>query len=281
VRFRRLVLAAAIAGSVFAAVLALTFPTDAIVRSVVARISAPGSLAFVFERARLRPWGLRLEQVALRGADGAMLADAEWLTLRPSLTGFLRDRTGRPWRAAAGACAGTVGAVADGNGTGHVVSLTWKDVDLAHCPAFALLGETVAGLLEGTAQLRGMPPAGEGELVVRSGLWKGAGGLVPGVEVLHVDPAALRWTLGDGRLTLTAITVEGPDVHATGSGTVRLASALRESALDLKLTVVAAPEAPPALHDLLARLPPAPEGGDARRLDVGGTIDAPRPVRAP
>jgi type II secretion system protein N len=260
--------------AVFVGVLMLTFPSDAIVRYALARLTLPRGMSLVFERAHLRPWGLRLERPSLLQPDGSPLASADWVIVRPSLRGLLRDRTGRPWLATAAACGGLLEAVVDRDATGDVATLGLKDVDLGSCPPLALARERVAGRAEGRARVRITSAAVEGELTLHDASWRGAGLIVPGVAVLHGDPASVRWTLGEGRLTLAAIELHGPEIRMTGAGTVRLAEPVGGSALDLTLAVAPGPDAPPLLVDLIGRLPPA-DDGPARRLVVSGTVDAP------
>jgi len=279
VRLRRVAIVAAVAIAVFVAVIAVTFPTDALLRALVARAIPSGSVVVAFAQAHLRPWGLRVDGVAVRAPDGTLVADAEWVSARPSLAGLFRDRTGRPWRLAVGTCGGRIEAVVDRDDGGSAASITWNDVDLARCPPVALLGETVAGTIDGSAVVRGAGAAAEGRIGVRGGVWKGAGRFVPALETLHADPASLAWTLQGNRVDLTTIAVDGPDVKATGGGRVELARAPRESRLALSLTIAPGPGAPAGFRDLIARLPPA--DGDARRLEVSGTLGFPQLVRAP
>jgi type II secretion system protein N len=280
VTLRRVAVVAAVAVAVFVAVIAATFPTDTLLRALIARAIPSGSVVVAFTHAHLRPWGLRVDGVAVRAPDGSLVADAEWLSARPSLTGFLRDRTGRPWRLGAGTCGGRVDAIVDRDDGGSTASITWDELDLARCPPVALLGQTVAGVIGGTAVVRGAGTAAEGRIGLRGGVWKGAGRFVPALETLHADPASVAWTLRGNHLELSGIAVDGPDVKATGGGTVEVARAPRESRLALSLIVAPGPQAPPGFRDLLARLP-ATGDGDARRLEVGGTLGFPQLVRAP
>jgi len=280
VRLRRVAIVAAAAIAVFVGVIAVTFPTDALLRALVARAIPSGSVVVAFAQAHLRPWGLRVDGVAVRAPDGTLVADAEWVSARPSVAGFFRDRTGRPWRLAVGTCGGRIEAVVDRDDGGSAASITWNDVDLARCPPVALLGETVAGTIDGSAVVRGAGTAAEGRIGVRGGVWKGAGRFVPALETLHADPASLAWTLQGNRVDLTTIAIDGPDVKATGGGRVELARAPRESRLALSLTIAPGPQAPPGFRDLLARLPPTGDD-DTRRLDVGGTLAFPQLVSVP
>ena len=82
----------------------LTFPTDALVRGLLAQIPLPVQVTFA--EAHLRPNGLRLDDVHVVRSDGQPALDAEWLRLRPSLWGLWRDRTGQPWSIVAATCIG-------------------------------------------------------------------------------------------------------------------------------------------------------------------------------
>jgi len=269
--------AATAAGLVaFVGVLVLTFPTDTVVRSALARVGAVGPLYLVFSRASLRPWSLRLDGVVLRRPDGSPLASVDWMTLRPSLRGLIRDRTGRPWQASMPACGGMLEAVEVADAPDPTVALAWHDIHLADCPPLAITGETLAGVAEGTANVRwlhGAEAAGDGSLTLRRATWR-LGDRVPGLETLHADPAVVRWTLGGGRLTLEHIDLRGPELEASGSGSIRLATAT----LDASLAVAPGPEASPLVQGFLASLPLSPDVAGARSLVAAGPIRAPRLV---
>jgi hypothetical protein len=131
---------------------------------------------------------------------------------------------------------------------------------------------------EGRATLRRAPAPGEGNAIVRNATWQGASIYLPGVAVLHADPALVRWALAGDRVTITAIELAGPELRATGTGSVQLGGALADSPLHLDLQVASGPQASPVLRDLVARLPPSLASPNARRLLVGGTLAAPRPL---
>lgn len=273
----------ALAVAVFAATLAFTFPTDALVRAAVARYTPPGYPTLVFARAGLRPRGLLLEQVALRRSDGYALASADWAELQLSWRGLLRDGTGRPWGIVIGACGGKLEGTIAAEGVGHAVGLSWRDLDLGGCAPLQVTGEAIEGVAEGLATLRldgGGRPAGEGNVRIRSAAWRAAGRL-PGLDTLHADPALVRFTLREGRLVLDGIDLYGPDLEASGSGTLRLAGLgnLARSSLDVALAVAPGSAASPLVRDLLATLPPADTRPGAYRLALTGTLAAPRLVR--
>src|SRR6185295_15606779 len=132
---RRLTIAALVLG-VFVVVGILTFPTDALVQATLDRLPLPDQMTLAFTGARLRPSGLRLEQVHVVRPDGQPAFDAEWLRLQPSLLGFWRDGTGRPWSIGAGTCQGTVEATIGVDRHATPISVTLDNVELASCLAY-------------------------------------------------------------------------------------------------------------------------------------------------
>ena len=263
-----------VAGAIFAGVVALTFPTDALVRWALARALPPGGPRLDFDHATLRPWGVRLAPVTLRDAAGYRLAAADWLLAHPSLPGFLHDRTGRPWRATGAAYGGTFAALLGREAT----DLEWHDLDLARMPTLKVGGERLEGTTGGAATLKGA--AGEGTLGVRRMTWPSAARFLVGAEAMPID-ATVWWTLAGRRLALDAVTAHGAGVEAKGAGSVRLATPLGRSALDFHLTLAPGPDTSPGLRRLIADLPASAEGTDVRHLAVTGTIDAPRFEAAP
>jgi len=270
---RRALLALLFVATLFVAVLAFTFPTDAVVRRVVALATPPGGPTLTFSRAALRPWGLRLDDVSLRNPDGTIVAGADWLLFRPSIMGFLRDRTGRPWHATGGACSGSIEAVVSGEGAASDLRLGWRDLELSSC-ALVPSATAIEGRSEGTANLtltRDAPIVGEGIANLRGARLRTADLGLP-LEALHADPAFVRWALAANKITLSTIELHGSELDVNGSGTVRLAGSIADSALNLRLVVTPGPDAPPSLLEALAQLPPAKEPPGARLLLVVGTI---------
>jgi type II secretion system protein N len=274
------VAAAATALAVFAAALAATFPTDALVRALLARTPLPGPVTVAFGRATLRPAGLTLADVVLSRADGAPLARLDAVTVRPSLRGLLRDGTGRPWALRVAACGGRGRGRVEADGAGSTLALAWHDVDLARCPALPGVADAVAGRAQGSARFALAGSAGTvgvGRMRIRDAAWR-TGSPLPGLATLHADPAEIEWSLAAGRLLLDRIELHGPEVRASGSGALVLAEALAESALDVSLAVSPGPAATRFVRDLIGGLPPADDVPGAGLLAVGGTIAAPRLV---
>ena len=259
----------------FALFLALLLPTDALVRRLLARGTPPGWPVVAFERAALRPGGIRLEGVTLRTPAGATMLKAGRLQVRPALTSLLRGGSGRPWTIVAEVCGGHCETVVTDDGPATAVTLDCRDVDLAGCPRLRLLGGALEeGRAAGAARVRIAPPAppeGAGTLALRHALWQGTGRLAVLGDV-HADTLDLRWRLGGGRLTLETLALRGPEVSVSGEGGVDLADPLPASALDLALDVTQAPQAPGRIRFLFGL-----DGDPAtpRRLTITGTLGAP------
>ncbi len=264
---------------------AVALPTDAIVRAVIAKVTPASGPFLVFRRAVLRPWGLRLDEPALRKADGTVILSAQWLRVRPSFWGLLRDRTGRPWQVASAICGGTVSASVDPEPTSASIGIdaTWNDVDLGACLPPLGGGMTLAGHAtgHGTARAgRGNHPTGQGELQLRDAVWRHEGDAAPpGLDVVHADTATVRVNVDDERLQLEGVDVRGPELELTGGGTMRITGSPRTNALDLRFTIVPGPAMSEDLGRIIDRLPPAPGSvPSARSLVVRGTTSDPKVV---
>jgi type II secretion system protein N len=278
---RRVLIGVALAAAVFVVALWLTFPTDAVVRWALERVTPPGGPGLFFRAAHLRPWGLRLDDVALRRPDASVVAALDEVTIRPSLAGLLDGRSGRPWRASAAACGGTLDATIDRDADGDVVRGTWRDVDLGRCAWLSLVAAGVAGITGGDATVRPARATGEGNVAVRDARWTGIATVVPAIPAVRIDAGTVAWALADGRLGLTTIEAHGPDIEARGAGTVALAQPPVASTLDVALAIAPGRGAPPALRELIAGLPGAPSAGAEHRIAVRGRLDAPFAVAAP
>ena len=274
---RRRLGGAAVVAALLALFLFLLFPVDAVVRALLARATPAGWPAVVFRRAALRPTGLLLEDVTLRGRDGTGLAKAERVHLRPSLVGLWRDGTGLPWHVEAVVCGGDGVATVTGERAPSAMALTWDDIDLAACPPLALAAGALAGRATMTARILFAPPAGEGTVEVRAGEWRSTAGPLLAVGTLHAERASLGWRLVGDRVAVTSLELHGPEVSAEGEGVVRLAAPLEASGLELRLAVAAAADAPDHVRALLGLLPaPAGDTAGPRRLLVAGTVASPR-----
>jgi type II secretion system protein N len=268
----RTVLVVAAATALFVIVLAVSFPTDQVVRWGLARAPLPDGRFISFQHARLRPWGLLLDGATLREPDGGALYEADWLRLRPSWTGLVRDRLGRPWRVAAGLLGGTIDANLGLDGGAQTIDLTWADLDVGRLLARLQRPDRLSGRSSGSTDLRvaaGAPASGSGEVVLRDAVWQ------PPIDVLadlplHADRATLRWGLADRRVEVASFDLHGREMNLAASGQVHVA----DGTLDLRVTVTPLPGMPARLRQLLDGLPPGTDG--ARDFVLAGTLDAPR-----
>ena len=266
-------LAGGVAVAFFTASLALLFPTESIVRRLLAH-AAPREWSVVFRGAALRPRGLWLTDVTFRRRDGSAVVHAESVRWSPSLIGLLRDGRGLPWRLTADVCGGIGEATVAADGPGVTVALTWHDADLAVCPPLAVAGGALAGRARGAARLAlapRLPPAGSGRVDLERATWRGEGPLAA-IGSLHAAAASVGWRLADGRLVVEALDLHGPEVSASGSGELRLTDPFEESDLVLRLALAPQADAPPLLRLLLA----TPTGVGSRLLMVAGTLGHPQ-----
>jgi hypothetical protein len=163
--------------------------------------------------------------------------------------------------------------------TAAAIDASWTGLDVATCVPPLGPGLAIAGRVTGHAVARagnGAPPSGAGELHLRDALWQQANSPLPGLDALHADTAAMRWTVVDERLVVEGLELHGPELELSGGGSVRLTGTTARNPLDLALTVVPGPEAAADLVRVLDQLPRAP-GADpvARALVVKGTVGQP------
>jgi type II secretion system protein N len=278
--FRKAIKVVLIGVAVLAILLVLTFPTDGLVRSILAKIPVPAGRALTFEYARLRPWGLTVYGVAYRRLFGSALAEAQWIRLRPSWTSLLSAAHGNPWGVAVRVFDGDLDAHFDAGPGDNRIDVTWTDLDIERL-VVALERDrdiVVDGRFTGRVALkvtRADPPSGDGEITVRSGSWKLPFPPLTGVR-LHADDGTLQWSLFQRRLEVTNLALHGNEVDMSVQGFIRIAPEVMRSPLSLHVTIAAMDDAPPALLQWLDELPQREDGVADFRLT--GTIDAPRVV---
>jgi type II secretion system protein N len=279
---KRALVIVALVAAVAAVVGALTFPTDALVRGALARVPLPDQLQLAFAQARLRPTGLRLDDVHVVRPDGAAAFDADWVRLRPSLWGFWHDRTGRPWSIVAATCQGTIDLTIGATPRATQVAVALEHVELAACLPYVLPRVDAYGRVDGTFDFEvgaGPASAGAGALEIRSASWKPGGPL--GDEALRADAGALAWQVTNGRLELTKIEASSQDFQATGAGVVRLVNPPDDSVLDIRIAVTPGPTMPPMLRryfDAIAGAAPTAQG--TRTFRIQGQLRDPRVIAA-
>ena len=260
---------------------ALTFPTDALVRAALDRVSLPDHMQLTFEAAHLRPNGLRLEQVHVVRPNGRPAFDAEWVRLWPSLWGLWRDRTGRPWTIAASTCQGTIEVEIGVEPRGTPITVSLEHVEIASCLPYVLPQVEAYGRVDGRGHVvLGGPdrPASEGRLELRGAAWTPGGPLddLP----LRADAATLAGRLADGRLELTSLDATSSDFDVKGAGVARLLAGLDDSVLDLRIAMTPGRTMSPLLRRYLDAIagpaPAAPAARGTRTFRVQGTLRDPR-----
>jgi type II secretion system protein N len=258
----RLLARAAVAIAVLLVALALLFPTDAVVRRLLARNTPAGMPTPAFESSRLGPTGLTLSKVTLARPTGPVVVAADRVTLHPSLLGLLAGRGGHPWTFDADLCGGTAKGTLAAEGPALVTDADFDNADLGTCPLIEFGGAALAGHARGTIHLRLEPvtPAhGNGQLELTDVTWKGQGL----VALFRVSTASGNWRVEERKLTLASLDVHLAASFIRGAGEVVLADALPDSELRLALTMV-----------------PADGSSPPQPVLIGGTLGHPQLVGA-
>lgn len=262
--------------ALFTTVVWLTFPTTRLVRAALDRVVRPGLGTVTFRDASVRPWGLTVYDFEFIDVAGRRPVRAAWVRLRPSLWGLVTGRSGRPWLVAAGMCGGTIETHLDVDGSARAVDATWSDVDVATCLGMVPASVAVTGRSSGQTVLTWSAtaaPVGSGSVSLRDGTWQ------PPLEELeelpiHADAATVDWNLTDKEITVTTLTVRGPDVDVSAQGNAQLAGTLGASPLRMRVTLRVMPDAPAELRRLTSGLPRRADG--AHDFMVTGTLDVPK-----
>ncbi len=245
---------------VLAAALVLLFPTDAVVRRLLAGFTPAGMAPPAFEAAHLLPGGVTLRKVTLARPAGPVIVSAERVDLWPSLLGLMTGARGHPWKFDADICGGTAKGTIAVEGAATVGDVEFDEADLAACPLLELGGAALTGRGRGTVHLRleAVGPAhGNGQLEMRDVMWRGQGVLA----VFRANTASGSWRLEERRLTLASLDVRLPTLQVRGAGEVVLAEPLARSDLRLALTMTSADRSEPP-----------------RPLLLGGTLGRPQVV---
>lgn len=240
--------------------LALLFPTDAVVRSLVARLTPAGIAPPAFEEAHLLPGGVTLRKVTLARPAGPAVVTAERIDLWPSLLSLLTGSGGHPWRFDADICGGTAKGTIAAEDAATVTDVEFEEADLTTCPLLELGGATLTGRGRGNIHLRLEPVApahGNGQLELRDVMWRGQGVMA----IFRANTASGSWRLEERRLTLASIDVRLPTLQLRGAGQVILAEPLAQSDLRLALTLRSADQSEPP-----------------RPVLIGGTLGRPQAI---
>ena len=232
----RMLVRLGIALAVLLAALVLLFPTDAVVRRVLARYTPAGAAAPAFEEAHLGPRGIVLRKVTFARPTGPVVVSADRVDLRPSILGFLTGSGGHPWVFDADICGGTAKGTVALEGAATVADAEFENADLAVCPLLELGGAALSGRGRGSVHLRLEPVApahGNGQLELSEVAWRGQGVLA----IFRAHSASGSWRLEERKLTLASIDVKLAASVIRGAGEVSLAEPLPDSTLRLALTM--------------------------------------------
>jgi type II secretion system protein N len=266
----------AIAFGVFLLLVMAMFPTTDLVRKAIAGMTPPGT-TIDFTGATLRPWGLRVEGLSIRPATTQRPISIPWVTVSPSLWGFITFRAGRPWTVAAAICLGTIQGSLEQDDKMQVLDAHWADIDIATCLGLFPTPFRISGRTTGNVGARLLPKAGPesggGEVTLRSAAWAPP---LPQLQdvILHADSALVRWTLAGPMLTLTEVRASGSELSLEASGTIRFDAKNRgNSPMRIHVRMTTGPDAPDELVDLLETLP---RRGGAYDFLLAGTVDVPR-----
>jgi type II secretion system protein N len=271
---KRLALAL-LAGLVFIAAVLAMLPADRIAQRLLAGTALPGGTRLEFAGASLGWRGLTLHDAVWEDAAGHTVLAADRLRLRPSLRGWMRDRSGRPWSIDAALCGGSLRGVIDDGPNGTVVRLAWTNVDLAPCLT-AVVDAPPTGLASGEATIDAVQGAADahGTIHLRDAAWRPAG--LPSHLPLDAHHATIDWRLLGDRLHVDRLELDNHELEATSTGTLDVSSPVRTSTVDLTLHIVPLDGMPQAHQDMFRSLAGSrPDHRGGRRFRLAGTLGAP------
>ncbi|MEW6299855.1 MAG: type II secretion system protein GspN [Thermodesulfobacteriota bacterium] len=260
----------------------LTFPSDLLLRRIVAALAAESPVRVRYATGDLTWWGEgRFSDVTVENPlPGMPTLQASRLTLTPSFIGLLRGHLS-PLTVDARLYGGTVRGTVRKEGEGFAVQFVIDRLALERWPFPRPWDQgRVAGRLTADGELQGnafTPHALNGSLratltdgLLRSGTI--AGMPVPALQSIRVH---LHTTIADGRTEITELVLDADGVEATLQGTVVLRTPLERSGLDLRLTTKVTGSPPPALTALLSLLPVSPHSPHERRAVISGSLATP------
>jgi type II secretion system protein N len=263
---------------------ALTFPTDALVRSILQQMPFPFGTQVHFAGAHLRPNGLRLDDVHVVRAGGIAAFDALSLRLRPSLWGIWRGGGGHPWAIAAETCQGTIELRTGAAPAGSPIAVTLRNVELATCLPYAFPQVEAYGRIDGEFDVEladtGGATASKGALTLTSASWTPGGPFED--TAFRADTGGLTWRFANGRVEFTKIAASSKDFQATGSGIIRIVAPIEDSPMDIRFEVTPGatmPEIPRRYFDALQGSAPTAQG--TRTFTIQGPLRDARLVGPP
>ena len=254
---RSAIVYSAFGATVFIASLAATFPYAATLTALL----QPLSLGFSSSSQGLSlPLGAALSDVRVVSLEPASPFEIESpdVTLAPALGALLLGEPGV--RLHARLYGGTLSATAYRKGAEIGVNFALSDMGLARLAALRALGANVLGRISGGgwAELAGNDAATTtGELNFRTAdlTIQVAEGFAP-IRLGQVE-GALKLARG-GALRVSELSGHGPDGAIQGQGTIRLGPDIRQSRIDLELTIEPSAEGRKRLGVLFGLLPHPP-----------------------
>ncbi len=254
---RSAIVYSAFGATVFIASLAATFPYAATLTALL----QPLSLGFSSSSQGLSlPLGAALSDVRVVSLEPASPFEIESpdVTLAPALGALLLGEPGV--RLHARLYGGTLSATAYRKGTEIGVNFALRDMGLARLAALRALGANVLGRISGGgwAELASNDAAATtGELNFRTAdlTIQVAEGFAP-IRLGQVE-GALKLARG-GALRVSELSGHGPDGAIQGQGTIRLGPDIRQSRIDLELTIEPSAEGRKRLGVLFGLLPHPP-----------------------
>ena len=159
------------------------------------------------------------------------------------------------------------------SGRKTAVSFDASAVDLAVARLDTLLGAAVGGMLTASGDMRIDPAlllndSGSIEFAIKDASLRIAMGMAP----LNLGEVTGKLKLDRGTLEIVDLKSQGGDLEIAGGGDIRAAGDLMDSALDLKFSLNATPDARQRLGALLNLLPHPP---GEQPYQLGGTVSAP------
>jgi type II secretion system protein N len=256
-RFWRRICYTAAAVVVFLAILIANFPYSYTFSSIL----APKGLKLDYQGQHWSfPFGATLDNVQLRHLDpagGALIVDSRKVTLAPFFRSLFSGRPGVRIRAEL--YNGTILATVTRLGAQTNVIFDAKDLDLARLreQSPVNLGGSISG--KGWMEVNGAPLAGSGQLDL---LGKALVlQLAPMFPALHLDRLTGAVRMNRGVVDIDRLEGQGAEMSLLAKGTIRLASTLPESTIDLSVTLNPTPEGSQRFASLLSFLPHPPDLG--------------------
>lgn len=284
---RRTLLYAAYTGVLFLIFLVANFPHHALVQRFLKSVDLQDQgMRIEVGDTRFAWWrGYELQRVRLASTDPDRLpfVEASSIFVRPGLDGLLRGEISSAQVRGLLYGGQVDGAFTSGAGMRRAI-VTIDGVQLQRYPlASSFLDEgTVAGLLSGaiTIESRGGDASetrAAGELDLDKASLTDAKFNLIALPALHLDKAAMKFSMQGGRLDVQELEANGPELRLSLSGQIAIREPVSDSVLNLKLTALPGPNSPDDVKTLLSLLPPPPKGAKPDTPHViSGTLARPR-----